>query len=203
MSATTSSSPWRLQVIKCGVTPTRLEVLSVARRCVLVANAAADDHHDDNNHNNNDNHNNDHNHNHNNNEQQTVRVQSFKALGAGEKPDVFELGQQVGGGAGRGGRAAAAASAGLVALSGPNGAGKSTLLEALMFALGAPASALRVRALRDVMADGGELQQRVRFGLDRDDGELLPGGGGRAKGRQRKKGWGRRDASHKLPTAPL
>jgi chromosome segregation ATPase len=43
---------------------------------------------------------------------------------------------------------------------GPNGSGKSALLEALCFALGAPAPALRVGVLRDVVSTESESQVR-------------------------------------------
>lgn len=74
---------------------------------------------------------------------QAISVRAFKVFG-GAAPAAFEL---------RGGAAGAKRGApGLTCILGPNGCGKSALLEALCFALGAPATTMRVKLLRELVS---------------------------------------------------
>ncbi|GBF98926.1 hypothetical protein Rsub_11718 [Raphidocelis subcapitata] len=72
---------------------------------------------------------------------QGLSIRAFKSFG-GATPAVFKL----------------PPSAGVVCVLGANGSGKSALLEALCFALGAPASAMRVKLLREVVSTESEAQ---------------------------------------------
>ena len=71
---------------------------------------------------------------------QNVAVRAFKSFGGSGAPAAFRFGP------------------GLTAVTGPNGAGKSALLEAVCFALGVPASSLRVRLLREVVSTESDEQ---------------------------------------------
>ena len=72
---------------------------------------------------------------------QSISVRAFKSFG-GAAPAVFRFD--------RGHRA--------TCILGANGCGKSALLEALCFALGAPASAMPVRTLREVVSTESDSQ---------------------------------------------
>jgi recombinational DNA repair ATPase RecF len=73
-------------------------------------------------------------------------------------------------------------SAHLVGLLGPNGSGKSNLLEAVLFAVGCPATTLRVRTLRELASSDapdsvGHLGRWVCGSLGRRVVEFVASGG--------------------------
>lgn len=73
-----------------------------------------------------------------------ISVRAFKSFG-GAAPSVFTFGSKDM----------------MTCILGPNGCGKSALLEALCFALGAPASTMRVRLLREVVSTESDSQVRM------------------------------------------
>ena len=84
---------------------------------------------------------------------QGASVRAFKSYG-GAAPAQFAFDGGAISAAGSGGGAGGS----LTCILGPNGSGKSALLEAVCFALGAPASTMRARALRDVVSTESDAQ---------------------------------------------